>query len=248
MMVMVEGNTTFEPIQVMCEVNGFMIPAIIDTGAEISVMSTSCAKRCHLSGQIDTQHSGRAIGVGSSEIVGGIEGLGLRIGPLSFQNKVSILRNSHSRCDFIIGLDVLRRFQCDLSLRDRVLKLHVRGNEVRIPLLSSSIGTSNRIKEEEMEQQYQSPKNSWLERRGGAYDRRPSSLLDDAATSLRRSEQQFDGDRPTTKTTASLNKDIVEDAMNDSNSDDSEGSDFNDDDDYDPFEYASYESVNMEGV
>lgn len=127
---------SFEPLQVMCEVNGKMVPAIVDTGAEISVMSTSCARRCDLWNAIDTQHSGRAVGVGTSEIVGGIEGLGIRIGPLSFQNKISILQNSNYRCDFIIGLDILKRFNCDILLRERVIKMHVRGNEVRIPLVT----------------------------------------------------------------------------------------------------------------
>jgi hypothetical protein len=113
-----------------------MVPAIVDTGAEISVMSTSCARRCDLWDAIDTQHSGRAIGVGTSEIIGGIDGLGIRIGPVSFQNKISILRNSNHRCDFIIGLDILKRFNCDILLRERVIKMHVRGNEVRIPLIT----------------------------------------------------------------------------------------------------------------
>lgn len=135
--LIIQVQASFEPVQVMCEVNGKMVPAIVDTGAEISVMSTSCARRCGLWQAIDTQHSGRAIGVGTSDIVGGIEGLGIRIGPLSFQNKISILRNSNHRCDFIIGLDILKRFNCDILLRERVVKMYVRGNEVRIPLVQA---------------------------------------------------------------------------------------------------------------
>lgn len=136
----------FHPIQVMCEVNGHLIPAMIDTGAEITVMSSACARRCRLSNLIDDQHSGKAIGVGFSDIIGGIEGLGMRIGPLNFQNKVSILR--HSRCDFLIGLDVLRRFNSEISLKDRILKLNVRGEEVRIPIVSSN---QREIRNEESE-------------------------------------------------------------------------------------------------
>eukprot|EP01031_Cornospumella_fuschlensis_P031614 gene31614-38206_t len=126
----------FDPVSVTIDINGCKIPAIIDTGAEISVMSLNCAKRCGLHRLIDTQHSGRAIGVGSSEIVGGIEGLGLRIGPLAFRNKVSILKDS--RCDVLIGLDILKRFKCDISLREKILKLYVNNEEVRIPLSSQA--------------------------------------------------------------------------------------------------------------
>jgi hypothetical protein len=137
LLTIVTPVASFVPIKVTCEINGFRIPAIIDTGAEVTVMSTSCAKRCHLLNQIDTQHCGEAIGVGSdsSEIVGGIERLGMRIGPLNFMNKLSVLRNS--RCDLILGLDVLRRFNGDISLRDRTLKLYVRGEKVTVPFLDS---------------------------------------------------------------------------------------------------------------
>lgn len=131
--------SSFDPIQVMCEINGFMIPAIIDTGAEITVMSAACAKRCQLSNTIDTKYSGKAIGVGSSEILGGIDDLAFRIGPINFQNKVSVLRSS--RCDLLLGLDVLRRFHSEINLTERVLKLSVRDNQVRIPILPG-IGAS----------------------------------------------------------------------------------------------------------
>jgi hypothetical protein len=133
-MVIADG---FQPISVICEVNGFAIPAIIDTGAEISVMSASCARRCGLHGLVDPQHSGKAIGVGTSDIIGGIEGLNLRIGPLAFKNKVSILRDS--RCDFLIGLDILERFKCAIHLREKLLRLYVGNEEIRISLTSNGI-------------------------------------------------------------------------------------------------------------
>lgn len=135
----IQQAQSFEPIQVMCEVNGYLVPAIVDTGAEITVMSMSCAKRCQISSSIDTRFSGQAIGVGSSEIVGAIEDLPFRLGPIKFQNKISVLRSS--RCDFLIGLDILRRFQCDISIGQKVLKMKVRNDMVRIPLMSGATGS-----------------------------------------------------------------------------------------------------------
>ena len=131
------ANTRFEPMQIMCEINGYMVPAIIDTGAEISVMSASCARRCHLTNQIDPQYAGKATGVGSCEIVGGIDALDMRIGPVSFQNKISILYQS--RCDLLIGLDILRRFDCELSFKKKYMKLSVRKETLRVPLLSNDV-------------------------------------------------------------------------------------------------------------
>jgi len=127
----------FAPLQVLCEVNGFLVPAIIDTGAQITVMSASCAKRCRISGSIDARFSGRAAGVGSSDIIGRIDGLGMRVGPVNFEGKVSILREA--RVDFLIGLDLLQRFKTEVNLRDHVLKLQVRDRVYRVPLLRKNV-------------------------------------------------------------------------------------------------------------
>ena len=46
----------FEPLQVLCKVNGFTLPAVVDTGAQVSVMTSSCAQRCRISPFIDTRY------------------------------------------------------------------------------------------------------------------------------------------------------------------------------------------------
>ena len=112
------------------------MPAIIDTGAQISIMSYGCAQRCRISGNIDTKYSGRAIGVGSSDILGRINGLNMKIGPISFDGKVSILRDS--RVDFLIGLDFLKRFNCEVSFKENALRLIVRNKTYKIPLMHDS--------------------------------------------------------------------------------------------------------------
>jgi len=43
-------------------------------------MSASCAKRCRVSSNIDSRYAGKAIGVGTSEIIGRINQLDMRIG------------------------------------------------------------------------------------------------------------------------------------------------------------------------
>lgn len=123
----------YVPLEVLCEVNGFTIPALIDTGAQISVMSQACAERCLLSDKIDTCYGGRAVGVGVSEISGRIHSLPLRIGPLSFQNRIAILKRS--RVDFIIGLDFLRKHKCELNIQDNSIRIHVQNRSFRIPFV-----------------------------------------------------------------------------------------------------------------
>lgn len=128
------NERVYQPLQIPCEINGFIIPAIVDTGAQVTVMSESCAKRCRINNQIDGRYSGKAVGIGSSDITGRIHDLSMRVGPVSYQNKVSILRES--RVDLIIGLDFLKRFGAEINLEQRILKLKVQGKVVRISFIS----------------------------------------------------------------------------------------------------------------
>lgn len=121
-------------IEIMCDVNGFAVPAVVDTGSEITVMSASCAKRCRIFNLIDPKHATRVSGLGTGEVIGGIEDHPMRIGPLRFGSKLSVLK--HCRRDFIIGLDILDRFKGEIDLSKRQVKLNVRGNTVQIPLLN----------------------------------------------------------------------------------------------------------------
>jgi len=130
-----DANCVFEPLQIPCEINGFTIPAIIDTGAQITVMSAACAKRCRVSNLVDDRFAGKAVGIGSSDILGRIDELAMRVGPLSYHNQVAVLRES--RVDLIIGLDFLRRFKAEINLDQRLLKLRVREKTIRMPFITS---------------------------------------------------------------------------------------------------------------
>lgn len=131
----------FEPLQIPCEINGYIIPAIVDTGAQITVMSESCAQRCRVANMIDGRYCGQAVGMGSSDILGRISELPMRVGPISYRNRVSILRES--RVDLILGLDFLRRFKSEINLDDGILKMKVRGKVIRISFISSDTGHLN---------------------------------------------------------------------------------------------------------
>ena len=96
---------TFETLRVNCEVNGQSVVAVIDTGAQISIMSTRFAQQCGLYHSIDRRFAGRAVGVGSSEILGR-SSCPVRLGALQFKGEFSVLENS--RVDFIVGKHVLR--------------------------------------------------------------------------------------------------------------------------------------------
>lgn len=122
-------------IEIMASINGYSIPAAVDTGSEITVMSASCAKRCQILNQVDTKLSGKVKGIGSTgEVIGAIRRQKLRLGSLNFVNRVDVLRDSHR--DLIIGLDVLQRFNGVVHLGEKTLQLDVQGRPVVIPILS----------------------------------------------------------------------------------------------------------------
>lgn len=128
-------TNTHETLQVACEINGHPIRAVIDTGAQISIMSTKFAKKCDLYSSIDRRFAGRAIGVGSSEILGRSTSQ-MRLGAMRFKIDFSVLENT--RIDLIIGLDILRKYQCDVCLRENVVKLHYHNKVFRVPIISQS--------------------------------------------------------------------------------------------------------------
>lgn len=99
-------------------------------------MSHSCAKRCRIHSNIDKRFAGKAFGIGSSDILGRIDGLNMRVGPVSFQSRISILNNAG--VDFLIGLDFLKRFRCEINMKENTLILQVREKRIRVPFGKSS--------------------------------------------------------------------------------------------------------------
>ncbi|CAM9722303.1 unnamed protein product, partial [Phaeothamnion confervicola] len=108
-----------------CEVNGRVMRAFIDTGAEVTVISAACAERCGLSEHIDRRFAGRAIGVGSATILGRIHDVSLRLGTACLPCSLAVI--DHSEMDLLVGLDVLRRYRCDISLSNNSMRFSAAG-------------------------------------------------------------------------------------------------------------------------
>lgn len=104
-----------------CKVNDVPLKAFIDSGAQMSIMSRECAERCNLLRLMDTRFQGMALGVGSAKIVGRIHLTTMQIGQSHFPITITVL--DQKGMDFLLGLDMLKRHQCQIDLKDGVLRI-----------------------------------------------------------------------------------------------------------------------------
>jgi len=111
-------------LYVPVEVSGHKTIAFIDSGAQMTIMSKPLAKKCGLLRLMDERWKGKAVGVGSAPILGRIHLTQLKFGSMYLQTSISILKDQ--KLDLIFGLDMLRRWQAVIDLKDRCLRI---GNE-----------------------------------------------------------------------------------------------------------------------
>lgn len=126
------------------EVNGVPLKAFVDSGAQSTIISKSCAERLGLLRLLDQRYKGIAQGVGQSEILGRIHVAPIKIGNIFYPCSFLVLDSPNM--EFLFGLDMLRKHQCIIDLKDNVLR--VGGGEVSVPFLQEK-DIPNRFLDEE---------------------------------------------------------------------------------------------------
>lgn len=131
------------------EVNGVPLKAFVDSGAQSTIISKSCAERCGLLRLLDDRYRGVAHGVGQSEILGRIHVAPIKIGNVFYPCSFVVLDSSNM--EFLFGLDMLRKHQCIIDLKENVLR--VGGGEVSVPFLHEKDIPSHFLDEERYSKQ-----------------------------------------------------------------------------------------------
>ncbi|KRZ67571.1 Protein DDI1 -like protein 2 [Trichinella papuae] len=110
---------------IKCKVNGQEVKAFVDSGAEASIMSVKFAEKCNILRLVDKRFRGVAKGVGTCAVIGRIHMAQLQIGNDFFP--ISLMVVEEDLVDMMLGLDMLKRHQCVIDLRQNCLVIGTTG-------------------------------------------------------------------------------------------------------------------------
>ena len=116
-------------LYIKLEINKMQIVALVDTGAQSTIVSQYKAEKCGLMNLCDERFQGIAEGVGTSKILGVVHAAQLKIEDKFIMCKITVVESVS--VDFIFGLDNMRSHRCVVNLEKNKLVFPDAGLEAK---------------------------------------------------------------------------------------------------------------------